>query len=363
MSPFLLLVLVVAVFYVIDVGWVVAPNAVVFSGLRRQLRLRLASRAGFGILGRLVFVPASWLPLGRAYVCALPPLVFDEEGLRLEPEYTLPPEPPPATGPLIPYHSIRDVTVDGVVLIIDGVHRCRCVSRAQAHVLADAIRSAAAKPVGPIRDRLRRDALDVRQLEAEVARYGARTAALRYAATLMFAYVFVVLPVIWIEDLPVSLLALGLGYLLLLASVQLTYWIAHSRLCPERRWERWGRVLAMLVSPADAMASPHALSRDALARFHPLAAAAVLASRAQLVQLAESTLRALRHPEPSRATTAALRERLEQLLRAQGVEPTSLGLPPAAEEGCVAYCPRCLEQLTQRVETCPSCPSVATLRL
>lgn len=158
----------------------------------------------------------------------------------------------------------------------------------------------------------------------------------------------------------------AMGVLLVLTWVEL--FIAHRRLYPDLRGERWLKLMLMVLSPPAASRARAWLARDALAGFHPLAVAAALLPQDDFRAFAGEVWRDLVHPlgpdDPEAAADlTAARARLmtahRRLLVAQGVEPDSLDGPPEVLEPSVrAYCPRCHETFLDPDGDCSDCPGV-----
>jgi hypothetical protein len=117
------------------------------------------------------------------------------------------------------------------------------------------------------------------------------------------------------------------------------------------------------------MRAVDALSRDLLAEFHPLAAAAVLLPREEFAVLLEMGLRDALHPlpvlrdVPDERTMAAAEDwrarsvrALEAFARAQGVHGTPWReVPRRSDPDHVVFCPRCSQQFTRAAPGCDRC--------
>lgn len=360
MSDYLWLIAVIAVFYVLDVAWVVPPGAVVFSGLGGALRPRLAARSGLRVFGDLMLVPSGFLPMTSVLVSDFSLARLDDDALRLEPEYLLPPATESQAAETIAYADIAHLEVAGHVVVVNGRHRRRLANHAHARALQSAVERAKERSGSAGRAELSKASLACGPLEERIALWLRSSRLVNLASTAMFFFVLVWLPVVWFRKLEVSLASIALEYLVLLATVQATFWWAHWRLYPDRRRDRLAKVAAMLVSPADAMAAPHALSREVSGTAHPLAVASLVSAPEDFRALAMLTIRALRFPAGGQVS-AETRTAIEAFAKKHAIDPATACAPPAADDGCVAYCPRCLEQFVSREPYCPSCPGVGMM--
>jgi hypothetical protein len=145
----------------------------------------------------------------------------------------------------------------------------------------------------------------------------------------------------------------------LLATLDFVY--AHRGLYPGLKRRR--HVAIMALSPLGALRARDVVARDALARFHPLAAARALLDAERFEQFARKALAEARFPVPAASPRAGeegwrvlLAEEIERFLRHEGLDPQALLAPPPREgPESLAYCERCRSQYTLREGTCHAC--------
>lgn len=108
-----------------------------------------------------------------------------------------------------------------------------------------------------------------------------------------------------------------------------------------------------------------ALSRDALPRLEPLAAASFLLERAEFVAYARQRWREHKHPKPvglqpeTSEWLALLVPAMERLLDRAGLPLSELAAAPLRlEEDVLSYCPRCERQYTHASGNCEACSGV-----
>jgi hypothetical protein len=180
---------------------------------------------------------------------------------------------------------------------------------------------------------------------------------LRWLCHLLWLYLFVAAPLLAGRlGLAASWLPLAGGLLLLDLAVAFEFWRAHRALYPERRGERIGRVLALVLSPPAAIRADEALGRYLLATTPALTAAVLLGAGDGLTSWA----RRVCHDEGLLGRGAPIAPEVEHTLRTAGLSIAALGEPPAHRDpGAQAYCPRCHAQLTGGEPTCPDCGVLA----
>lgn len=187
---------------------------------------------------------------------------------------------------------------------------------------------------------------------------------MRIAASALALYLFVGAPA-WLargdpRTIWPPLLAI-LGVLVL--GVAFCHYRAHRRLHPEAVSDRWSRTIAMVLLPTDAARAYVWLGRDALSRFDPWTATAVLGAPEYVTEALERRLRELSWPtvDERRSASDSERRELSAWLATLMPEPKRLSEPPPAEPGTVGRCPRCLAPYGRIVESCADCPGVPVL--
>lgn len=218
--------------------------------------------------------------------------------------------------------------------------------------------------------------LDAEAIRARLNDWRARTTLLRWNCSVLFVYLFVLVPV------PVTLRGLLstwpwlLG--LLVAQMGMIAWLfrrAHRALFPEEKEARWTATMTILLSPPVAIRANDILLRDLGSLFHPLAVARILCNEKYFGEMASRALRELHFPLPSAVTPgtpahdaedwnrAALLRSVERCVAASGTPPAELLGPPARESAlCLSYCPRCWNQYRFADGVCPDCGGIDVQR-
>jgi hypothetical protein len=198
---------------------------------------------------------------------------------------------------------------------------------------------------------------------------------IRMTANLLFFWLFLVAPVlIWWTGLARCWVLLVAG--LLACTVMLALWFrrAHRKFYPEAEEERFNHFLITLLAPVTAIRTQDLLTRPLLAQFHPLAVAKALCPADRFEEFAAQILRETRHPalplcpipDPvaqaaEKQTRELLLEEIERLLKNTDLKPDRMLTAPKPEEGCRAYCPRCLAQFTSTSGLCQDCGGLPVL--
>lgn len=148
-----------------------------------------------------------------------------------------------------------------------------------------------------------------------------------------------------------------LAMLLLSHAVTLTLmWRAHRALYSSARAARWGLTLRLAASPPAAVRAADALLLPLFQSEHPIAVALAVGAHTDAAHAARRALVDARQNE----TESSLR----RIFEAWTLDVTALLQPPPKEHaGCLAYCPRCLTQYTERVPACATCVAVTLLPL
>jgi hypothetical protein len=198
---------------------------------------------------------------------------------------------------------------------------------------------------------------------------------IRTTANLLFLWLFLVAPAL-IAWTGLARCWGGLVAGLLACTVMLARFFrrAHRKFYPGADDERFNHFLITLLAPVTAIRTHDLLTRPLLAYFHPLAVAKALFPADRFKEFATQVLRETRHPalplcpvsDPvaqaaEKQTRELLLEQTERLLRNAGLNPDGLLAPPKAEQGCRAYCPRCLAQFTGTTGSCQDCGGLAVL--
>jgi hypothetical protein len=307
---------------------------------------------------RRTFTPnAGWTRgavLGGPLPPLAPPLVAEPLPFLLGPQGFLGPDG------FVPWGEVGRVVADGHRLWIDDQVVATLATRRGAAALAEALvglgkRSAAerAARLGKLLD-ARFDA-EVPRQRLDVFRREARL--LRVMTNLLWATLFLGLPVlIW---LPVPLMFVGLGVAVLLAwataAVVFERTLRRSQGLPRPLWPDLTKRVVAVSSPLATVRSTDLLARELVGDLDPLAAAAPLLRPQDLGKLARPRLVDLLHredpelPDEARAAAQWSRDqhlaRVRKLLRAHDVDADALLAPPRRDrQDLVAWCPGCLAQ-------------------
>lgn len=218
-------------------------------------------------------------------------------------------------------------------------------------------------------------ATDVQVVTDRITRLRADSLPLRFNCSTLFVFSFVLLPYFYFRHVavPINLwLLVGLFFILWYWTI-LSFYLAHRRCYPEGRGERRKSALLMCISPAMAMRAAEILLRPALVSRHPLAVAASVCSRTDLIDAARISLFDLsaaisgsraadgRSPVASVVTDwyrEHLKRSLEGVIRQAGIEPHDLMAAPVPDADARSYCPRCLTQFVLIEGACESCGGV-----
>jgi hypothetical protein len=354
LSELLELCAIFAVVYLLDCGVVVPRRALAlvrFAGRWRAQRAFTPNAAWAH--GALFGNPLP--PLSPPLIVEPLPLVIGPDGVTLD--------GPPSGPRFVPWAEVGPASAAGARVEIEGAAVAALATRRGATAVAEAL--AQLQPLEPAARRRALDGLLDARWDARVV--GERLAGFRRETRLLS----IVTNVLWAALLVslVALVRLPLVVILVPAlALVLAGWIA-APLLTERRlrasaWLRraWRpepgkRVLAALT-PLGAIRSKDLLARELLGDLDPLAvAAALLPTRAYAV-LARPRLVELRFgatPAPAGGEAdqawwrAAVRARLEALLRGRGVDPDALvAAPPREADTIAAWCPMCLAQYDAR---------------
>jgi hypothetical protein len=267
----------------------------------------------------------------------------------------------------------RDVMVGDAVLATTA-------SAGLARRVAEAIekvRGAPGKKRKAVLDSILTEHVDVEIARRRAEEVWSATRALRWASLALAGIVF--------AGAPAAVMGFGLEvvWLPVLIAVYAATWTcaalffrAHKKVSPGARLERIGQTILFAIYPIGAIRATDAIGRSALHGVHPLAAAVALAPPEQQRDLAAHLLRDARFPRrpvclnedpAAEAIEAFFREallrHLTKLAEKAGVSSDQVTAPPAPEEGCSTYCPRCHAQFEKDTEACADCGGVPVLPL
>lgn len=363
MSDYAGLALVVVALYLSEcIVWARHGAVVVTAPWLFWPRLRVLSRLGTARGAFTVLNPLP--PFGRVYVVEPWPFSVAAAGVVAARSFAIAGEPRPLeTGRALAWPEVVKVTVVEKDVHVAGALFARCSSAAHARAAARALSSIAAAAS----DQQRARAID-ELLAAHLDPLEARTRArrhVRWSAPLLvgsigvFAAIFVIVPrVVLATGLQHWPSLLAIVYAWVLVSVAAMY-LAHRKLAPDARGERWLHTLLMLPAPTMAMRGNDKLGRHLMAGLHPFAVAlGVLSGRARDDVVARA-LRDFAFPRRAAPTAAPMTTddaqalaiergfrdlalaRAMALANGHGIDIVAAFAPPALRAGQRAWCPRC----------------------
>lgn len=357
MDPLLEFTLVLALLALIECAHWITRQSAAF----RKCWRRYAAREGESLFGneRAGFAFAWPLPpFGALWVFEAPPFHAGETrvlGL--------------ASGRALEWHQLGAVSAEERRLMIGGAVFAECSSA-----------RAALEWQAWLAKRAGESQAHRRAAREELAEELCQPERLRSVCARMLPQRIRLVPLIWIEfallfgGLPLTewLVGLSRGWPWLLGALvgvhALLVWSwarAHRELFASRVQERRMKLLGLSLSPPAALRALDALSRDALPRLEPLAAASFLLERAEFVEYARRRWREHAHPKPvglqpeTSEWLALLVPAMERLLDRAGLPLSELAAAPLRlEEDVMSYCPRCERQYTHASGNCEACSGV-----
>jgi hypothetical protein len=292
------------------------------------------------------------------------PLTLAVEGVEARAPHPIAPGLPDSSECWrIPWSDLASIEADGCSLRLRGKERgeqrVRYSSNGAARWWAERLGEIAAAPPGR-RPALIRDCyaatLDVDGVRCRHEQVVRQTARLRVVGAGLALYLLIFVPLTQILRIELGVTGLALGYLALALWGMGEIHLAHARVLPGRRMDRWLATLLLPIYPAGAMRAAGGLHAEALGHFHPLALAIVLAEPADRDELIRRVAAGLRYFP---ATTGPTADLLIELAAAHAIDLRADPIPPALPyTSSGAYCPYCLLQYTQSEGSCPDCITV-----
>lgn len=343
--------------YLLDCVMRVGPSEVLFSSAGGR-RFRLCG-PGFHLGGAL--------PAARAYSAQRLPLLLAPQGAFV-------PQFPALFGAQLssaecyrfaPYEEM-EVAADEERLVLGDAGTLTLLCRQESARVAELLRKLA-RSSPPARGREIEGFLAARfdrELVASTAEQAnAAYRPLERLGTTLFALLFVALPVAVYVPEPspapaaVLLAAAALNYttLAVLAARAARRLRGHGIVAPR------GAVAAICMFPPAAVHAAEGLGRHALAAFEPVAAAAQLLPREEVLRLARFELHAADHAAESgdaawRAAWALRRHELLRLFGHAGIGIDEASAPPLRRDAAAhGYCVVCEAEFVQPLERCPEC--------
>lgn len=349
-----LLILLAIVYLVECAAWV--PRGAVPFRQRIFGRYRHAPPSEWSGHDRNAFVFSGPLPpLPPLILCEEWPIAIGSDGVsRLR----------PAEARLFPWESLRELRIDGRHLLAGQERVAEFLSPLAAHEVGGLLERLAALPGERRGLELRsavRASLDAEGARRRQAEYRGAARMLAISTNLLGVFFFAILP----ATFHVPFLAARWFWILLAAVgvwplVVLEFAHAYRALYPGHKRRR--HVATMAASPLAALRARDVVARDALALFHPLAAARALLDAERFEAFARKALAEARFPVPTtvppteESWRVLLAEEIERFLKHEGLDPLALLAPPRREgPQSLAYCERCRSQYTLREGTCHAC--------
>jgi hypothetical protein len=362
----------IAVIYLVDCTLWSEDRAIVFQSWFSN-RMKLSS--GVSLFGKdhpKAFLGNPVIPLGVAFLSCKLPLTLSSRGVGGD-------EDSDARSNLtfLSFSEMRSIESSGKLILLNGRRIGNCISSGHASAVAgllERLRESSPKDRCRLIKEEYQRMLDVKEIEQTVIQYRRRSRVLRLMCNLLFCFLFFAIPLMFsLQDSLVGWFWFATILLLILETIVMEFWYAHSALLPEEREERWNAVVRMTLFPPAAIRSNDALSADLLSRFHPVAIAMALTDSATFKNLASEHLRRARFPKGGHALEEDVSqhdaehreiagEQIERMLKYKDLDIQSLLEPPVPDSASsLSYCPRCLTQYTISGGSCSEC-SLPTAR-
>jgi hypothetical protein len=312
-------------------------------------------------------------PLGVLHETAVWPFSISEDGICAFTGASFTgPDRPPQSGAAFLHADIREVKPVGNAILVNGTPFVSTLTASLATEIASLISAVAVAP-RERRTQLIADAvdasLDVKAARDESAAAVSRTRGLLIACNVLWVYLYVACPALT-SLFGLTWLILPLVFAGLLIHIPIVVWFArlHGRACPSERSQRIEQVFRMCLCPPMAIRAVDAVTRHALWRHHPAAAAVALCRRPEAESLAGLTARDLRYPAsmPLEGDAARiessfrsiLARRLEAMAAAEGIALRRHPDDSHVAADSRAFCPRCLNVFSVETGVCQDCQNV-----
>jgi hypothetical protein len=373
MTELQLLFLVLAVIYLWECAcWIPRGSIAFLTWTERRWRLTAPSVMIGNQRGGFAF-GAPFPPLGSVLIANPLPVSLSPDAVLAYVSTTVDPGGRPGqTGKLATFEQVQNIEVRGRKMFLDKMLFVKAASAGQAAWLAENLRDLGKAARATREKKIRKlfdEILDVKKIRIRWDEFQKQTDALRFLANAVFCYLFILAPaVIWRFGHHSTWLPLLLGLFTLTFLTALRFRKIHKTFYPKAEDERFTHFLTTMLSPATTVRVRDVLSRPLFECFHPLAVAKVFCGDAVFTGLARRTLLDVRYPalpvapgndpaasEAERCSRSIWQNALEDFLTRNGLDIQKLAQAPPADEGCAAYCPRCLAQFTGESATCADC--------
>jgi hypothetical protein len=319
--------------------------------VQRALAPSAAWRSGF-VLGE------PWPPLSSALVAEPLPLVAGPDGISVE------------DGEFVPWEKVAQVAAEERRLVINGRTAAPLSTRLGARALAEAFDGLAALPRHERERRLKRwlDArFDDGAIETRLPVMARETRPARIAANVLWAAVFLGLPVLLWTPLAKMFLAVGAvaaaGWIA--AAVLFEVALRRSRSLDRGLRPDLAKRIAAIASPMTTIRACDHFARELAGDLDPLAVAAPLVAAAELGVVGRARLVDLKFRPPGTDVPPAgqadlawwkreMLTRIGRTLRAHDVDPDELLAEPARDGAdVVGWCPICRQQYRGGADEAP----------
>jgi hypothetical protein len=368
-----LLLILVAIYFTECAVWVRRGGVAVFSYWGRRWRVWHPGTV-LGNARGAVFLSNPFPPFGHVVIGHQSPVSFSPQAVLSFTASSINPGWRPAQlAYCLRYEEVRSISLEGRNILINDVLFVKAPTGGAARRLAGVVRRltplSAADRAMAIRQ-LIAEAFDTEKIQVRWREFQTQSRTLRLLAIFLFAYLFVLAPVLlWHFGFRYAGLGLAAGLLAQTVTVGWLFRRAHRQLFPDGAEERFTPFLTMLLAPPTAIRASDLLARHLFDDFHPLAITHVFCPAAELKTLARHALLDLHFPllpaSPSSHEQAVqteewfrrlLLEEMERIVVRAGLQTNELLQPPTrAEPEHQAYCPRCRAQFVAASATCADC--------
>ncbi len=320
------------------------------------------------------------IPLGTLLGAAEFPLQLSPAGVACA---QIKDSPLPQTGKFVAWDEISNSKLSEKKILINRELFFQTVSPSLAKKLYQMMLEIKESKVEERNERIGKhlkETFEISRIESRWREFHETTRFLHLATNVLFAYLFVLAPLLLgLFGFRRCWLILLAGVLGLTSLIAILFSRAHKKVFPEAEEERFTHSIIVLLSPATAIRARDVLSRFLFAAYHPLALTKVFCKPERFREQAGIYLRQIRYGAANRQQTrqgrpeasetdrywrALSQATLEQFLKAHSLEPQQLLQSPSAlDESCLSYCPRCLAQFTTREGACYDCGGVLLLPL
>jgi hypothetical protein len=205
-------------------------------------------------------------------------------------------------------------------------------------------------------DKWLRDSTDLKTAKERVALFRSQARYLAVLACLELMLLFAATPYLFYRLGTRAIWPAAILIVTTSLAITVEFWMAHRALYGAGGDARWTSALTILLSPLSAIRAMDGLGRDLLAGFHPVTAAAALCSAEEFGLFAGEQLRRLSYGREAGGWYAEkLKDCMGRVVKQAGLSAEKLLAPPAREDQCAFYCPRCLAQYLAARAACADC--------